>query len=860
MLKKFLTGVILFLSLVSMGHAQIASREKSVLKHLDKLKWMKARTLMDKALEKDTLSPGIHYLYSRFFFSSQNPDFHLDSAHHAILRAAFNYRAASPRERDQLAKINIDSIGILVLKNRIDSAAFDRARDINTEASFQHFIDHFLDAIQHEEAIALRDEAAYLDAVKLNSYQGFLAFVEKYPTARRAPEARGTYERLLYQSKTKDRSLKSYEDFLREHPATPYRPQVEQMIFELSTAPGTVNSFLAYLQKYPRSTFNKQARNILFHLLIDRGDSTTLKLILTDSLRHIYALKKTYSVAFFKDGKFGLMDNKGQEKLPALLSNLDLDFFCDAIEGDVIVANNQLVGLDGKVFFRDSVSAFESLTAGFLFAETAGCQRVVHKSGFVIADCVDEAKLLAKRYIAIRKKEKWALFTLAGKMLSQFEWDDLSSNGSLIVMKRGDRFVIANEEEVSTWSETGIPLLPRFFDSVQSLSPVHTLVASNNQQALVDGSQKELIPYGTHKIRKEDFGYVVASDSLTVLYNDSVEYIDQSKELKINKPWIAIRQSNSWRLLTADLNRIEAVYDSVSFIGPFALGYKRDSVSVHLSPTASLEIPASVKGAFIPGKDSMGFFMAIRDGRKSLYSPSGLSLFTVDVDDLKDAGEGFFVVEKKQKFGLINAFGKVMLPIEYDAIAPSGSHVLMLLKNLKFGAYNMSTNTLIKPQYTKNLNVYKADLLTAFLKDHYGFIDWKGKPYAPATFDEISYWNDSTALVKEGGKLSFYDLQTKRKVGSSLNSIDYLQDTEEEKIAVARHDQFYGVISNKRGFFIPPAFTHVRNIGTAEKPMYFTEKHVEEALIYVVIYYDENGKLLSRHVYEEEDYESLMCE
>jgi hypothetical protein len=58
---------------------------------------------------------------------------------------------------------------------------------------------------------------------------------------------------------------------------------------------------------------------------------------------------------------------------------------------------------------------------------------------------------------------------------------------------------------------------------------------------------------------------------------------------------------------------------------------------------------------------------------------------------------------------------------------------------------------------------------------------------------------------------------------------------------------------------IPATFTYILNIGSSEQPLYFTEKHVEEASIFVVIYYDQSGKFRYRQVYEEDDYERILC-
>jgi hypothetical protein len=59
---------------------------------------------------------------------------------------------------------------------------------------------------------------------------------------------------------------------------------------------------------------------------------------------------------------------------------------------------------------------------------------------------------------------------------------------------------------------------------------------------------------------------------------------------------------------------------------------------------------------------------------------------------------------------------------------------------------------------------------------------------------------------------------------------------------------------------IAPTFTDIINLGDAEHPFYFTEKQVEEAGIFVVVYFDETGKLVRKQAYEEEEYDRILCE
>ena len=86
------------------------------------------------------------------------------------------------------------------------------------------------------------------------------------------------------------------------------------------------------------------------------------------------------------------------------------------------------------------------------------------------------------------------------------------------------------------------------------------------------------------------------------------------------------------------------------------------------------------------------------------------------------------------------------------------------------------------------------------------------------------------------------------------------KNTQKEKIVIVYKDGYYGVISNQNGVVVTPSFTEIINLGTADTPFYFTEKYVEEASIYIVVYFDQTGKLVRKQAYEEEEYDRILCE
>jgi hypothetical protein len=67
-------------------------------------------------------------------------------------------------------------------------------------------------------------------------------------------------------------------------------------------------------------------------------------------------------------------------------------------------------------------------------------------------------------------------------------------------------------------------------------------------------------------------------------------------------------------------------------------------------------------------------------------------------------------------------------------------------------------------------------------------------------------------------------------------------------------------MSSKKGLILEPTFTNISNLGTNESPLYLAEKYVEEASIYIVIYYNQFGKQIRRDVYEEKEYKKIKCE
>ncbi|MBL7857807.1 MAG: hypothetical protein JNM57_08965 [Cyclobacteriaceae bacterium] len=849
---------MLLLLLPFSGRGQLViTPERSALHQIQKKKWDRAKSQLRKSLRKDSVNVTARYIMSVYFFQPDNPDFQIDSAYRYNLGALRGFASAGVKERERMKRFPLDSTILILLREQIDSAAFEQAKKENTETAYLKFLSTYHVAAQRQQAEELRDEVAYLDALKANSYEAFHQYLVRYPASVRADEAKRKYDRLLYEAKTKDKRLKSYEEFLVENPATPYRKVVEQQIFEITTASGEPDAFRSFLKKYSTSAYAKKAQNILYHLLDD--DDSLDETFWTDSVKSVHHLRDGYLVPFIRDGKFGFMDSEGKERIKPSGEELDDGYRCGNIREDILVLDNRIMARNGATIFTGSIDAIEDIGAGFIAVQSGDCMYAIHKTGFQVGDCADDVHILSDRILAIRKDNLWMVYTLTGRLLTSSEWDALTAIRNVMVFRKGNTNRLITLQNLALVADQQKLKLSDELDDVKSWPNNLIWVKTGGYQGVLDQNLEPVIRLDKHVLQPLSKGARGESSSGYVFFNSSGRESVPFRQVHANESWTAVKKEN-WRLFNTEaLTYTSPTYDSIIYSGPFAIATHGDSIRVYCSPQFYLDFSKSARVVFIPGKDSTAFLMTEEGDKKTVFTAYAQKLFTVVYDKIDYVGSGIFLVSKKEKKGLITSDGKQLLPLEYDAIGSGNNQVITILKSMKFGLFDPVTRRLIKPHYDKNLMRYNARYLTAYKDGLYAFIGWDDKPVSLFDFEEIRFWNDTTALVKKNFQWKLYHIAGKKILLDNIKSYKLVSDTPLEKIAIIAVENAYGVFSSVRGEIIPPTFSDIVNLGSAEDPLYFTEKHVEEASIFVVIYYDKNGKLLRRQVCEVEDYERIYC-
>jgi hypothetical protein len=863
LVRFFIAGVIL----CSCAVATCNGQERAAVIRLQQKKWSAAASSLRKALKKDTLNAEAKFIYAQYYLSPDNPDFQVDSSYSYTQRALRAWTQTSPKQKERLQKLMIDSTTMLAFRSRVDSAAFERARAENTQISYEYFIAHFSSAADVPEATELRDELAYVEALRTNTAEAFKTYVINFPSSGRVKDASERYDQLIYKERTRSGNIDDYRSFLAEFPNSAHRGEAERYVFEVSTSSGLIDDYVGFVNQFPSGTHSAKARSILYYLMRESGIARPAALD-NDSLRMLDERNKGYWVPFYKNGLYGFMNDDGVEVMEQKFHSIDTTYLCGNVTNDFLVTSAGVYSRSGALLLKKAPSQAISMGHGFIATSEGTCQTIVHQSGFRVGgDCVMDSRIVADQFIGIRKKEGWFVYAFNGRQLTTSAYEEIHNVDKLIILKRYGKSILVRAEQLAAIPRMQPLNESLVFDDVRAWGEGNLWVKNGVLEGVIGQDLQFIIPLGRQVLVKTSFGFTSRKDGKIqvtgILPSLEAEVYDNVQDYG---DWIELRGGNQSTLYRVSARKIVATrLDSVWMKNRVAFGVRSDSLNVYAGSArlASFERFSPVN--FIPGSDSGVYFWVPDKKNKVVFEASqGRKLFTAEFENIEVVARDLFVLTKKDKKGVMKKGiyrrdGKIAQPAEYDVIIPASAGYLSLLKNKKFGLYDIKRQKLIKPEYERNVLPYAGNYFIAY-KGAYGIITAGEEPVTAFEFDEIRYWNDTAAWVKKNFAWAIYSIRSKETKLARIRSFQNVKDTGNERIVRVQQDNHFGIVSNRKGVIIPPTFTEILNIGSEEKPFYFTEKRVEEAGIYVVIYYNAQGKMVRKQVYEEEEYDKIYCE
>jgi WG containing repeat len=519
----------------------------------------------------------------------------------------------------------------------------------------------------------------------------------------------------------------------------------------------------------------------------------------------------------------------------------------------VILLPDKVIAGTGTAIWNMAVKSFDDLGSGFLLFENDDCKFLAHKSGIRFGpECIDEASILDGRFVAIKTDGKWSLFSISGRVLES-DLDDVFLIKDVVCLRKNGKVQLVRAITLTTlpMPATSSP----GYDDAKAWKNNLIWVQLEDQSGLLNQTLDYVVPLGKSSLNTSFFGVIATLPSGFKVYSsqDSATF----RNVIVQEPWLAAKDS-IWKLLDpATLSDLFAPFDTITFYGSFPVGRRNDSTFIFFNPKSLWRgvHPSSIE--FISGQDSV--YLSVEEkGRKSLYNRKGRKLFTATFDRIQFAGGDLFIVQRKDKRGVISNSGKIVLPIQYDAIGTMKDGLMSLLKSSRFGAYNHVTKKEISPLYGKNIIPYNSKVVIAYRNDHYGFVGWDNRPLSKFEFKEIRYWNDTTALVRKDDWM-LYEIKTGSVLLDGIKDLKMIRNEPEDKLAIIYQDANHGVVHNHKGTILPVSYSDIVNIGSSREPLYFTEKHVEEASVFVIIYYDAGGHFLRREIYDSEEYDRIYC-
>ncbi|MDX1630174.1 MAG: hypothetical protein R3345_15800, partial [Fulvivirga sp.] len=358
-------------------------------------------------------------------------------------------------------------------------------------------------------------------------------------------------------------------------------------------------------------------------------------------------------------------------------------------------------------------------------------------------------------------------------------------------------------------------------------------------------------------------GYLVKKSTHTTLLDKNFKTIEAAIEwLGENDRWLLGKKESSFIAYRQDnLYQQIAVSDSTVLFGEhYLLSYYADSTVLYFSERSFVVLPGETKFQLLKTAESPEYIMAYQKGSNVIYDPEGNSVLQTDIGDIKPLGKAYFVVTVRGKKGLIDAStGKELLSPRYEAIGNYNNGFVSLLNNERFGLYNAHTQIHIEPAYEKNLRIYNDSVFISEKNGLQWLIDKNNEALHKEGFEEVKYWNDTTAFVRQTDGWRKFSMITQAYSAAIFNVLREIT-FEQERFILVLSENKYGVFSAVRGEIIPPVYNDIVVLKSSDQILFFTEKHIQEADFFVVIYYDGAGNIIRKQAYEPEDYYRLYCD
>ena len=851
----------------------MADKTKQAIKAYEKEDYEKVEDILFKSMEKDSLNPATEFVWALLYSTENYPGFYIDSAHYYIELACEHIQIPNEDHLDELEDADLYEYDLKNRKLAIDSMAFAVATSKNDIAGYEHFISLYSNAADYEQAITIRNQLVFAEVEKEHTWQAYQGFIENYPNATQIEKAKIQYDKLIFESRTSSGQLNDLEKFLVDEPNTPYRHSIEKKIFESYVGQLNKSRMIEFYNKYDNPILSNRTLNMLYYLddvsFYSLADQIKVNSGFIDSVQELETINKVPLSISLRNDYFEFLDLTGANFLNGEFEWIKDQYRCGDIRDELITVKTdgvkKLINRNGDVIYEGYDGSVEDLGCGLLAVEEAGKIGIVHKSGFRLLPAeYENLKLIDNSLIVFENGGLFGVMSITGKEYIKPKYDNIYLKGAFWVFQNGDFLGISNKEEIYRARTHAFEVqLP--YEEVELISDNYIIGFNTDTEVLLNEKLEVVSPPNTKRINTRHETWVME------MYEGYTTFDPQKGELSTNiyqgvlqnTEWLGLTRNGKWFVYNKNIYDEPIIgIDSLKLLGEDIAIVFRGEDGLAIFPNK--KVVEIVEGQYLksigPKIQTDVHFLVVKENGQNILYRDGEELFRMECDELGYISDNAFFVKQHDKYGAVGVDGKLIMRIRYDAISEAENGIAPVLFRGQFGAYNFRDKVLMRMDYQEKIKPYNSDLYIVNQEGQYGLLDVMNEIKVEPAFDQIQYWSDSSFLGLKDDLWQIVNISNNEITLSDVAYFEYMKDTPEEKILLVRKEEGYGVYHREKGLIVPAVFHDVMNLGNQETQLYFTETAVPEADIYVVVYYDTNGKKLFSEAYREERYEQLVCE
>ena len=641
---------------------------------LKKSDYEKAKELFEKSIRNfpSVANYGLSILHS----IEETKYFDLEKSFELIRKSELIYSTISESKKMRSSEYQVNEKTIVEQKNNVYGLLLNQAiKEKKLEAIRRH-ITQYPESPFIEKADSVVYNLAFSQAEKTNTSKAFKTFIEQYSKSPLMNAAKKKHEDLVLQE-LEGQPISAYKEFVAQNFGTPIAEKVSFRIFEQSVKNGSEESIAQFISENRFSPYRDQAWEMLIEMnftdfnekeeyqFVDRFPSIPKK--------KLYEYKRNYQIKSFpmiRDGKFGLLNQSGEELIPFRYEEI-----CPLKENRAIVRKNNRYGFSdhaGKEVIEVKYDSAQNFERGLSIVRLKNKYGIINRKGDLILPLVyDQIKKINKNMFAVQEgNNQWALHNRAGPRLNDryFNSIDVFSNGYAIASNKNGQFGIIDKE--------GNFLITPEYDSFQRLSNGNFIVSKQNKFGILSKKDTLSVPLNFDWLGNESEKTLVASDSGMVWLVD-MKGNQQSEqkfptfnnfkaEMKLINGLLKMKKDSLYGMI----NKIGKViidfkYDEIinEFGFPIAVKYKGkwgylNKEYLQASAYEYEEVKPFIKGYAVVKKNK-GY---------TIINKTGVEQLKVLFDELDPLFERFFLAKKNNKFGIIDAQGNELIPLEFDSI------------------------------------------------------------------------------------------------------------------------------------------------------------------------------------------------